>query len=87
MNFHHLLVETEFYKNICRKKEGNRYYPKLIFSTILLECGRQQEQWVELFTDPAKLELEKYEDHSSIASIKNKMTSVDNLKSSLGLFL
>lgn len=65
-----------------QKKQGNRYYPKLIFSAILLECGRQQEQWVELFTDPAKLALEKYEDHPSIASIKNKMTSMDNLKSS-----
>ena len=35
---------------------------------------------MSFFPDPVILSLEKYEDHPSITSVKNEMTSMDNLK-------
>ena len=37
----------------------------------------------KLFNDPAKHALEKYKNHQSITSIKNKTASIDNSKFSL----
>ena len=46
----------------------------------LPENASVKEPPVELFSDPVILALEKYKDHLSITSIKNKMTSMDNTK-------
>ena len=55
-----------------------------IFVTLhylsLPESPSIKEPSDELFTDSVILALEKYKDHPSITSIKNKMTSMDNSK-------
>ena len=39
-----------------------------------------KELLIKLFTDPVKLAVEKYKDHPSIMSIKNKTARIDNPK-------
>ena len=39
-----------------------------------------KELLIKLFTDPVKLAVEKYKDHPSIISIKNKTARIDNPK-------
>ena len=46
------------------------------YQKIFLLRSRQ----LSFFPDPVILSLEKYEDHPSITSVKNEMTSMDNLK-------
>ena len=45
---------------------------------LLPENSSIKDPSVEPFTDPVKVALDKYEDHSSITPIKNKMASMDN---------
>ena len=58
----------------------NKYFCNSAKNLSLPESPSIKEPSVELFTDPVILALEKYKDHPSIASIKNKMTSMDNPK-------
>ena len=53
----------------------------------LPESPSTMEPSVELFTDPVILTLEKYKDHPSITSVKNKMTSMVIQNLALGLSL
>ena len=58
----------------------NKYFCNIAKNLSLPENPSIKEPSVELFTDPVILALEKYKDHPSITSIKNKMTSMDNPK-------
>ena len=58
----------------------NKYFCNIAKNLSLPESPSIKEPSVELFTDPVILALEKYKDHPSITSIKNKMTSMDNSK-------
>ena len=62
-------------------KTFNKYYCNTAKNLSLPENPSIKEPSVhELFTDPAILAFEKYKDHPSITSIKNKTTSMDNTK-------
>ena len=65
----------------------NKYFCNIAKSLSLPENPSIKMSSGELFTDPVNLALEKYEDHPSITSVKNKMTSVDNPNLALCLFL
>ena len=58
----------------------NKYFCNIAKNISLPESPSIKEPSAELFTDPVILALEKYKDHPSITSIKNKMTSMDNPK-------
>ena len=58
----------------------NKYFCNIAKNLSLPESPSIKEPSIELFTDPVILALEKYKDHPSITSIKNKMTSMDNPK-------
>ena len=58
----------------------NKYFWNIAKNVSLPESPSIKEPSVELFSDPVILVLEKYKDHPSITSIKNKMTSMDNPK-------
>ena len=58
----------------------NKYFCNIAKNLSLPESPSIKEPSIELFTDPVILALEKYKDHPSITSIKNKMTSMDNSK-------
>ena len=58
----------------------NKYFCNIAKNLSLPGSPSIKKPSVELFTDPAILALEKYNDHPSITSIKNKMTSRDNPK-------
>ena len=51
----------------------NKYFCNIAKDLSLPENPSINEPSVELFTDPVILGLEKYKDHPSITSIKNKM--------------
>ena len=63
----------------------NKYFCNITKNLSLPESPSIKEPSVELFTDPVILALEKHKDHPSIASIKNKMTSMNNPKLSFRL--
>ena len=63
----------------------NKYFCNIAKMLSLPENPSIKEPAVELFTDPVNLALEKYKDHLSIRSIKNKMTSLNNPKFSFRL--
>ena len=74
----------------------NKYFCNFAKNSLLPENPSIKEPPVDFFTDPVILALEKYRDHPSITSIKNKMTSMDtpkfsfrfvSLNETLGLFL
>ena len=58
----------------------NKYFCNIAKNKSLPENPSIKEPSVELFIDPVIPALEKYKDHPSITSIKNKMTSMDNPK-------
>ena len=58
----------------------SKYFCNMTKNLSLPENPSIKEPPVALFSDPVKLALEKYKDHLSITSIKNKMTSMDNTK-------
>ena len=62
-----------------------KYFCNITKNLSLPESPSIMEPSVELFADPVILALEKHKDHPSIASIKNKMTSMDNPKLSFRL--
>ena len=70
--------------NLCNDEEitetFNKSFCKIAKKLSLPENLSMKEPSVKLFTDPVKLHLEKYKDHPSKTSIKNKMTSIDNPK-------
>ena len=51
----------------------NKYFCNIAKNLSLPKNPSINEPSVELFTDPVILALEKYKDHPSITSIKNKM--------------
>ena len=63
-------------------KTFNNYFYYIAKKLSLPESPSIKEPSLELFTDPVKLTLQKYEDYLSITSIKNKMTSTGNPKNS-----
>ena len=63
----------------------NKYFCNITKNLSLPESPSIKEPSVELFTDPVILALEKHKDHPRIASIKNKMTSINNPKLSFRL--
>ena len=56
----------------------NKYFCNIAKNLSLSESPSIREPSVKLFTDPVILALEKYKDHPSIRSIKNKMTKMNN---------
>ena len=58
----------------------NKYFCNIAKNLSLAGSSSIKEPSVELFTDFVILASEKYKDHPSIISIKNKMTRMDNPK-------
>ena len=58
----------------------NKYFGNIAKNLSLPLSPSIKVPSVELFTDPVILALGKYNDHPSITSIKNKMTSMNNPK-------
>ena len=58
----------------------NKYFCNITKNLSLSENPSIKEPSVKLFTDPVILGSEKYKDHPSITSIKNKMANTDNPK-------
>ena len=62
----------------------NKYFCNIPKNLSLAESPSSKEPSVELFTNPIKVILKKYKDYRRIASINNKMASMNNPKFSFG---